>query len=165
MDQSTAITELLSQKATATPEDQRRIRRQLRALGYRISEQNKEGSSYVVTLKDKPVKTAKTLVTPSPDLFKHGGSPGVMAETDIQNIIKLYKAHGLEERAVNSLISTEYGYGFDLIPGANPETMMNKFLDRWASHQLKPTWFAVIGEPGTIRILLLGPVPAVNHQG
>src|SRR6185369_10213081 len=133
------IQALLAQKASATPDQARRIRRQLRALGYRISEQAKEPNAEPKITDGSPRKgdgrarrTPK--LPPLPELVtgKRLTSTPVMTEDVIANLAEfLEQEEKLTPRSPASLGEADYGYGFDLIGQLTPQAIIDKFQSRW----------------------------------
>jgi hypothetical protein len=161
MENQEQIQALLAQKAAATPDQARRIRRQLRAMGYRLSEQGKpEGDQPKATVAGTSVKKARKARSTGeyPDMTgKKLMIPPVMSEEAIDKLTEAFQeTFDLTMRSTESLSDAEYGYGFDLSGSLSPQSIMTKFQERWPSTEAE--WFMLLGEPGTIRILLVGPV-------
>lgn len=156
------IQTLLSQKASATPDQARRIRRQLRALGYRISDRARsetaeDGQKITGTRIKKARKQKGSEEYPDMVFGKRLTSSPVMTEDAITELSRsLQEDDDLVIRSRQSITDDEYGYGFDLIGKVTKQEIVEKFMARWPEHE--PEWFTILGEPGTIRVLIIGPV-------
>lgn len=160
------IKELLDRKLTATADEQRKIRQQLRKLGYSLRAHSAGGGGDISNLpkhipkpgaKRPPEKNNNGLlarVAPSPHTRYHAHRE--LTPEAITALIETLSVEGLQYISQSDFDKDTKGYGFDLYEGFDFDEYRKSFVKRW---NYEPEWFCVLNRdnPG-VKILLLGPV-------